>query len=256
MKIRSLTLTMLAVGLLTSAPLAAQGVEQRLERMERLMSSQGLMEMMQRLDRQEREIQQLRGQIEEQNHSIENLRSRQRELYLDTDRRLSRIEREGVASPSGSAAPSTLSGESSPSQAALTASAPVPLQDEEQAKREREAYQKAFELLRELRYDEATAAFREFMGQFPNGRYAHIAQYWLGEASYTQRQFEQAIKDYQQLLDRFPNSPKRAEAMLKIGYSWNEQGEQGKARAILEKLVQDFPNSTEAGQARNLLGQL
>lgn len=234
----------------------AQNVEQRVEHLERLVNSQGLMELLQRLDRQEAEIQQLRGRVEEQENTIENLRTRQRELYLDTDRRLSRFEREG-----GATAPATptTQGSTGGGTPALVAPAPVataPAADEARIQQEREAYQQAFDLLRELRYEQATTAFRGFLKQYPDGRYAHIAQYWLGEASYAQRKFEQAIKDYQDLIDKYPNSPKRPEAMLKIGYSWNELKQSDKAKAILERLLEAFPNSTEAGQAKRLLSEL
>ena len=262
MKKTVLAIGMLVLGTGLAQPLLAQSLEQRVQSLERLVSSQGLVEMLQRMERQQQEIQQLRGLLEEKEHAIETLRSRQRELYLDIDRRLSRLEREGLA---GGGAP-VASTESSPAPhtsnagavmvtgPGATASSASP-QDEARLEQERVAYQKAFELLRELRYDQATAAFREFLQVHPDGRYAHIAQYWLGEASYAQRQFEQAIKDYQGLIERFPQSPKRAEAMLKIGYSWNELKQPEKAKPVLEQLLREFPNSTEAGQARQLLGK-
>ncbi|MCW9087930.1 MAG: tol-pal system protein YbgF, partial [Gammaproteobacteria bacterium] len=64
-------------------PLQAQeSVEQRLQRVEQLVNSRSLLDMSQRIDALQAEVQQLRGQIEEQQHTIEGLRSRQRELYL------------------------------------------------------------------------------------------------------------------------------------------------------------------------------
>lgn len=248
----------LLLGGLSQGLHAQQNAEQRLQQLERLINSNSLMEMAQRLDTQEQEIQQLRGRIEEQENTIEGLRTRQRELYLDTDRRLSRIEREAAGAALGPAAPMAATGAAanSPAPLAAPASSAAPVVDEARMQQERDAYQKAFDLLRELRYEQATSAFRDFLKAYPDGRYAHIAQYWLGEASYAQRKFDEAIKDYQDLIDKFPNSPKRAEAMLKIGYSWNELKQPAKARPVLQGLVQEFPNSTEAGQARNLLQQL
>ena len=121
---------------------------------------------------------------------------------------------------------------------------------------EQQAYQDAFNLLRELRYDKATLAFRDFLKKYPNGRYAHIAQYWLGEASYAQGKFKQAIKDYQALIDNHPNSPKLAEAMLKIGYSQYELKNYKAAQTSLEQLIKTYPGTTEAGQAKNLLKKI
>lgn len=247
-----------------SSALQAASVEERLDRVERMVSSRSLLDMLERLDSLQQEVQQLRGQVEEQQHTITGLKERQRELYLDIDRRMSRIEREGVsAAPAANSAVGATS--SAPaltaSPAAAPASAPAApaagvANDEARAQQEREAYQQAFDMLRELRYAQATAAFRDFLKKYPNGRYAHIAQYWLGEAGYAQRDFKQAIADYNALLANHPNSPKRAEAMLKIGYSHYELKEADKARAVLEQLVRQYPDSTEAGQARNLLKRI
>ncbi len=243
--------------------LQAATVEQRLERLERVANSQSLLEMLERLDSLQQEVQLLRGQVEEQQHTISGLKERQRELYLDIDRRMSRIEREGLSAMPASDFGSATGGGSSP----LTGGATVPLtgsseapvapaNDESRIQREREAYQRAFDMLRELRYAQATDAFRKFIKEYPDGRYAHIAQYWLGEAGYAQRDFNQAIADYNALLANYPNSPKLAEAMLKIGYSHYELKEAEKARAVLQKLLEQYPDSTEAGQARNLLKRI
>jgi tol-pal system protein YbgF len=254
-----LCMTVAALSTILSAPLQAaetESVEQRLNRVERLVNSQSLLDMLQRIESLQTEVQQLRGQLEEQQHIIDGLKSRQRELYLDVDRRLTRFEREG-----GSVAPKQAAEGMTPNLTGTgqgtTEQAPAaPVQDEQQIQQEREAYQKAFDLLRELRYAQATEAFRAFLKEYPSGRYAHIAQYWLGEAGYAQRDFRQAIADYEALLQHYPNSPKRAEAMLKIGYSYHELKQDDKAQQILKQLAEKYPDSTEAGQARNLLKQI
>ena len=118
---------------------------------------------------------------------------------------------------------------------------------------EQVAYQKAFDLLRALRYEKATQAFRQFLTDYPDGRYAHIAQYWLAETSYHTRKYDVAVQDYQKLIDNYPKSPKRADALLKIGYSQFELKSFSKAETVLIQLIQSYPGTTEAGQAENLL---
>ncbi|MCK9532025.1 MAG: tol-pal system protein YbgF [Gammaproteobacteria bacterium] len=225
-----------------------QDLNARVTRLEQQLSNQTLVDMHTRIDSLQREVQQLRGLVEEQAHAIEGLQRRQRELYMDVDRRLARLEREAgtgagvVPAPGGLSTPGAAPEAPTEAEPAATA-------------QEREAYQKAFDLLRELRYEQAAAAFRDFLKNYPQGRYAHIAQYWLGEAAYAQRNFKQAITEYQKLLDNYPKSPKLAEALLKIGYSHNELGDRAAATRVLNELVKRYPDSTEAGQARNLLGQ-
>lgn len=265
-RVRYWAVALLVTGSFSSALQAeeagqAEAVEQRLERLERMVNNQSLLEMLQRLDSLQQEVAQLRGLVEEQQHTIEGLKSRQRELYMDVDRRLLQMEREGGAHAPASSTPplgSASGGGTLPLTTAGAGSAqdkpePAAKDDKQQ---EREAYQQAFDMLRELRYAQATAAFRDFLKRYPQGSYAHIAQYWLGEAGYAQRDFRQAIKDYNSLLVNYPNSPKLPEAMLKMGYSHYELKEYEPARQVLEELIQQYPDSTEAGQARNLLKRI
>ncbi|WP_127477753.1 tol-pal system protein YbgF [Sulfurivermis fontis] len=261
--------TLLAV--LTLPVLAAEPLEERVARLERQLESQALIDMALRLDRLEQEIQQLRGQMEEQTHMLGELRQRQRDLYLDIDRRLSRLEREGgMTAPQAAVVPpapvSAASPTSAPPVAPVAASAPAPAAapvatapastHNANADKEREAYQQAFDQLRDLRYEQAIAAFRSFLKEYPDGRYGHIAQYWIGEANYAQRNFKQAVVDYRTLLQRYPKSPKLAEAMLKIGYSQYELGDKAEARKILTELARLYPDTTEAGQANAFLQKM
>ena len=64
----------------------------RLESIEELLSNQGLLEMLQQMETLEQEINRLRGELEVQNHVLEQIKKRQRDLYKDIDRRLQRIE--------------------------------------------------------------------------------------------------------------------------------------------------------------------
>lgn len=246
---------------------AADPLEERVARLERQLESQALVDMALRLDRLEQEIQQLRGQMEEQTHTVGGLRQRQRDLYLDIDRRLSRLEREGgmTAAQAAVAPPAPATVPAAPAAPAPTvapaavatpvAVAPVP-SSAANADKERAAYQQAFDQLRDLRYEQAITAFRSFLKEYPDGRYSHIAQYWIGEANYAQRNFKQAVVDYRTLLQRYPKSPKLAEAMLKIGYSQYELGDKAEARNILTELARLYPDTTEAGQANAFLQKM
>jgi len=240
--------------------------EERLTRLERVLSSQGLTDMLMRMDSLQAEIQKLRGDLELQSHQLDEIKQRQRDLYVDIDRRLLRLERNepgGAAAGIGASsaiAGSTAAGSTTPQSAtsssqtvASTAAASAGPVD---SAGEQEAYQKAFDTLRQLRYDQAVTAFKDFIAKYPKGRYAHIAQYWIGEADYAQRKFKLAIGDYQKLIDDYPTSPKLAEAMLKIGYSQYELKDNKAAETILKQLIKSYPGTTEAGQAQNLLQKI
>ncbi len=240
---------------------APADVDVRLQRVERMLDSGTLMDLVTRLDSQQRELQQMRGELEELRHELQMLQQRQRDLYLDTDRRLSRFEREGARPvldvPETPAVSDAVPSDAQPATASTTdsndAAAPVAPID---PAAEREAYQAAFNILRELRYEQAIAAFTGFLTQYPDGRYAPTAQYWIGEANYARRDFGQAIQAYQTLVEQYPSNAKVAESLLKIGYSYHELGKADEARPVLEQLLGKYPGTTEAGQAENLLKRL
>ncbi|MCW8824879.1 MAG: tol-pal system protein YbgF [Gammaproteobacteria bacterium] len=262
----------LLLGLITTAPILVaadgdQSIEVRLLKLERQSNNQTMLELLDRIDALQAELQEMRALSEEQTHMIESLKQRQRDLYLDLDRRLSQKEREGGVALTVSGTEPGMAGSST---ALVSGSQPLVQQqqatdggtansgDGESAAlaEEREAYQKAFNLLRQLQYEPASAAFKSFIKKYPKGRYAHIAQYWLGEASYARRDFKQAIVDYQLLIDHYPQSPKVAEAMLKMGYSrWELKAVIG-AKTILDQLMTQYPDSPEAKQGKPLLDKL
>ena len=64
----------------------------RLDSIEQILSNQGLLEMLQQMEALEKEISRLRGELEVQNHVLEQVKKRQRDLYRDIDRRLQRFE--------------------------------------------------------------------------------------------------------------------------------------------------------------------
>lgn len=227
---------------------------ERIERLERMMESQGLVDLLLRVDNLQQEIQQLRGDSEVNSRSLDEIKKRQRDLYIDIDRRLLQLERRSAGSVSVSPPASATASSASTPEPAVTPTQPAQASGNDAS--EQQAYQKAFDLLRELRYEQATVAFRNFIEKYPDGRYAHIAQYWLGEAGYAQSQFTTAIKDYQALLDNYPNSPKRAQAMLKIGYSYYKLKNNQEAQKYFEQVLKVYPGTTEAGQAQKMLKQI
>jgi tol-pal system protein YbgF len=260
-------------------------IEARLSRLERLMNNQALVDMSTRLDSLQNEIQNMEGKLEEQQHAMEGLKKRQRDLYLDIDQRLSKLEKAGaVAAPGqnqtmGAFVPApatsggTSSGEASASTPTLTttmpstaaAGTPVPTSVAPQSvatqkadgnaelQKERTIYEQAFNLLKDGRYDQAISSFRTFLQTYPKSSYADNAQYWLGEANYVQRNFKAALAEFKKVISNYPASPKRADATLKIGYTYQNLGQIDQARQSLNNVVANFPNTTAANLAQKRL---
>jgi tol-pal system protein YbgF len=238
----ALLLSLATLPLLAAGP-PRQSQEQRVQVLERQVKA--LSDLVLRMDGLQREVQQLRGEVEVQNHALDVMKQRQRDLYLDVDRRLSG----GQAEVPG-AAPAALPGPVVPP--ASETAPPRKLSSKASSAEERD-YQAAFELLTQRRYDEARNAFRTFLEKYPEGRYADNAQYWLGEANYVARDFDLALADFKQVLQRYPDSPKVPGATLKIGYIQFEKQQLVDARKTLQRLVQRYPDTSAARLAQEFL---
>lgn len=255
---RTLTILSISVALLwADVSLAAKQMsdQARIQRLERLLESKGLVDLLIRLENLQKEVQLLRGEVELQTHTLESIKKRQRDLYVDIDRRLVKIERSATAGTTISS-PATTKPDSADAETKNGQKTATAKKSSNSIIKEQKAYQSAFDLLRELRYRESVVEFRKFLKKYPDGRYAHIAQYWLGEANYAQRNFKSAIKDYNRLVSQYPKTPKAAEAMLKIGYSYYEIKDYKNAKKSLQQLIDTYPKSTESGQGKNLIAKI
>ncbi len=265
----ALALLLLVAGTSVSAASKSE-LEERIQQLERKLDSRSLVDLMDQLKALQREVQQLRGDIEVQGHNMDGLQKRQRDLYLDVDRRLHSLETGGVeAQPAAgvpdagagdfSVAPAVSGsavGEAAPvasSAGAGIAAAPPPALNPAD---ERKDYDSALEILKEGRYSEASTAFRQFLSKYPASAYADNAQYWLGEVFYVTRDFQAALGEFEKVVTAFPDSSKVADARLKMGYIHYELKDWGKARELLNQVVQGYPGTTSARLAQERLDRM
>src|SRR5579871_4761583 len=83
-------------------------VDERLGRIERVVSNQSLLTMSQRIDALESQVRELRGTVEELQNGNEAMRKQQRDLYADLDQRIKALEgalKAGSAGAAGGVAP-------------------------------------------------------------------------------------------------------------------------------------------------------
>lgn len=211
--------------------------------------SSSMLNMYNRLEQLQREVQQMRGQIEEQTYLIETLKKRQRDLYLDTDRRIVQLESGKRVSPvMGSRAPTPPVNPVQPSQQANAVQAV--------ANQDKLAYDKAFSSLKSGRYQQAIIDFSAFSSTFPSSMYLPNALYWLGEASYVNRDFSRALAEFNKVIVDYATHSKAKDAMLKIGFIQYENKQWKEARQTLQNVVSAFPGTTVSGLAQKRLDRM
>lgn len=241
--------------LLTSLPGQAQPrLEDRVTRLEQLLNSRGLVEMLTQLEQLQREVQALRGEVELQGHELQQLKARQRDLYVDLDRRLQQLEA-GAAAPAP-AVPAATGSPAAPAAPGQPAGAAATAPSAAGADAARADYQRALDILREGRYRQAGEAFQAFLKAHPDSAYADNAQYWLAETYYVTRQFDTALSEFERVLKQYPGSSKTPDARLKIGFIHYEKGNWDQARQALQQVVAEHPGTTAARLAAERLARM
>ena len=221
-----------------------------------------------RLNQMERTIQSLTGKIEDLVYRFESLEKERKAFEADAEYRIGLLEkRAGIKRGAGRAkqAPPTEADagsdagrqdagqESGRQKAAAPGSTLLP------PGTEKERYRFAIGQLRQARYDEAAAAFREFLKSHPDGRFAGNAHYWLGETYYAQQKFRLAAIRFADGFKKFPEHPKAPDNLLKLGMSLAHLKKTGEACASLAELKRRYPSAPgyvkrKAARERKRLG--
>jgi len=178
------------------------------------------------------EIRKLRGQNEELVHGLQNAEKREKDFYVDLDTRLRRFE------PTENAAPTD-------------ATAPPANPDDPIA--ENRAFEAAYGLWKGGSYENAALAFQEFIKKFPLSVHVPNANYWLGNAQFTLKDYKSALATYQELLKDFPTTPKAAEALFNIAGCQQELKQGAAAQKTLKQLIAKYPGSDAADKAKKLI---
>jgi tol-pal system protein YbgF len=210
-------------------------------------SGQGNVELLNQVTALRAEVQSLRGDLEQLQQQLEQERESNKNLYLDADGRLRRLE--GGATPAASAT------------ASPPAAAPVDRPPSVHGDRgalvaggdERGAYQAAFDTLKSGQYAQSAQQFQAFLAQYPDGAYAPNALYWLGESYYVTQNYDLAQQQFQALLQRYPTHDKASAALLKLGLAQYGARQYDAAEATLAAVAQQYPGSDVARTAADRL---
>ena len=180
----------------------------------------------QKLSELEKEIAELRSQLEENSVLMERSLELQQQRYLDLDSRileLSSIER-NIASNSTE----------------------EDLVMDNGQEEEKLLYKNALELFEASRYAEALEVFSEVIITYPDGIYTPDAYFWSGELFLAQELYEDAKLSYAEVFEQFPNHMRSADSLYKLGEIQRIDSEFIEAINYFERVVSLFPDSGAA----------
>lgn len=121
---------------------------------------------------------------------------------------------------------------------------------------EQQAYDSAFESLKQSRYEDAIEEFRTIVNTWPDSDLADDSLYWMSEANYVNRRFEVALNGFEDLVLRYPDSSRVPEAMLKIGYIQYDIGAYDKAADTFQEILSRFPGHQVTASAETRLRRI
>jgi tol-pal system protein YbgF len=207
---------------------AAKLVDERLSMVE---DRRALVELASQIEALRGEIARMRGQLELMQNQVETADKRGKDLYVDVDTRLRKLEQVKEAAAEKPAADA----------------APPPA--------EVKAYEAALNLFKAGNYPLAVSAFQLFLYTYPTSKLAPNAQYWMGNTQAAQGQHKLAIATQQKLLASWPDDAKAPDALAGIANAQEALGDRRGAQKTLEGLLVKYPQSPAAASAKQRLTQ-
>ena len=210
---------------------------------ESLRRSQG--ELLLQIEQLRQETQALRGLMEELSYQLGQMSSDQKTRYLDLDQRLGelvRIQKEAISStprPTPATADSTTGGVG---EAGAQASVSNDISDQD-------AYNSAFQLIRERKFEESLIAMESFIRAYPDSELVLDARFWRGQVFDVLGRDEEAIEAFKSLTLVAPDYRRILQVKVKLGKLLIKNQDVMNGRKILQEVITQAPESVEAGLA-------
>ncbi|MGC0794540.1 cell division protein CpoB [Pantoea agglomerans] len=227
-------------------------VEDRVTTLERISNAQAqlMQQLQQQMSDNQRDIDALRGQIQQNTYQLNQVVERQKQLYQQIDS-LSSASTSGGQQAAGSNAAADTGAAATAGAAASTDRAPAQTGDANSD------YNAAVALILEKKqYDQAISALQAWVKRYPDSTYQPNANYWLGQLNYNKGKKDDAAYYYATVVKNYPKSPKAAEALLKVGVIMQEKKDTAKAKAVFQQVIKLYPDTESAKQAQKRLTSL
>ncbi|MDG2306487.1 MAG: tol-pal system protein YbgF [Candidatus Binatia bacterium] len=102
-------------------------------------------------------------------------------------------------------------------------------------------------------YQRSVQSLRNYVSRNPRDKLVPVAQYWIGEAYFSQGKYNESILAFNEILVTWPDSDRKPAALLRQADAFARTGDKIDARMILQKLIEDHPGSPEAAEAKEQL---
>lgn len=169
------------------------------------------------IDAQNQVVQTLTSQIEEMTHRLNTLSDQLNRMQQDTDFRFNQINQ-------------------NPTDVSSTSAVETPQVSD------KEAYDKAYGLLKDGQYDAAEQAFLSFMEKYPSSSLLGNANYWLGESYYARQKWPEAAGLFADGFTKYKDNSKAPDSMFKLGLTMKQMSKTKEACVAFQNLNKEFKN--------------
>ena len=115
---------------------------------------------------------------------------------------------------------------------------------------DKEAYDKAYNLLMKSKYPEAEQAFTAFLKNYPDSKLIGNANYWLGETYYVRGQYDVAAGIFSDGLTKYEKNSKAPDNLLKLALTMAKLDKKTEACEFLNLLPEKFSGAEKALKQR------
>jgi tol-pal system protein YbgF len=205
------------------------------------------------------ENQQLSGQMQSLNDSVDELKTRIGKLDATLQAMQAQLQNvqnpssTGPAQPAGQppAGPNGMANSVPP--AGSPAGGPANDGGNSPAPPLQQTYQAALRDYNSAKYELSNSEFSDVIKYYPQDDLAGNAHFYMGEIAYRQGKYSQAVKQYDVVLEQFAGNPKAPAAQLRKGESLLQSQQREAGAQELRSLIQRYPQTPEAAEARSKL---
>ncbi|WP_029407751.1 tol-pal system protein YbgF [Thiomicrorhabdus sp. Milos-T2] len=273
---------------------AVQGatLDQRVNRLERMLENPVLLQLSRRLGEQQRDIQTLQDENDRLKRDLRNFKALMDKRYKESDERFSALE--GGQSPvqldkkvlqtpltekidqpkedqpkKDQPKDSQLASPENTLKQELTVNAKeveiqsknnqpketllTPIKTRKPTQVEKDKYKEAFALMRASKYEASITAFQGFLAKYPESDLASNAAYWSGEGYLIKDENEAALDSFMLVIKRYPDSTKVPDAKLRAADSYVRLGNEAAAKTLYQNIIDSRPHSKAAKNAKKRL---
>lgn len=232
----------------------------RVAKLERALDNRGLLDLLAQVERLQGEVKGLRGQIEEQAYTIDQLRKTQRETYVDIDQRLQGVERGGLVisdNPNSIGAPPLMEIDPGTDAPIAGTAAENTLQMEADATPNNELAATTTDSAAASIANEQNAAISR-ASIAPHGA---IADNEASENAYREAfgliktgQYDESITAFEAFLTEYPNSKYADNAQYWLGETYYVKHDYAAALVEYQQMIKQFPESKKQSHAMLKIG--